>query len=78
MSRQINLRVGEDVGESLDALAYLRGISVSELIRRTVAAEVDRERKHPALQQAMEARAAYQGEVEGNVRHLRTPEKEAD
>lgn len=75
LSRQINLRVDDDVSESLDALAYLRGISVSELIRRTVTAEVDRERNHPALRQAMEARATYQGEAEGNVRRLRTPEK---
>lgn len=72
MSRQINLRVNESTAETLEAVAYVRGVTVSELIRLVVTADVDRERGHPAVQMAMEARAAYQGEADGTVRHLRS------
>lgn len=46
MPRQINFQVDDDLMEDLKVLANRRGQTLSELIRRTLTAELDREAAH--------------------------------
>ncbi|HTW42417.1 MAG TPA: hypothetical protein VMD79_08885 [Solirubrobacteraceae bacterium] len=74
--KQLNVRLNEDIFDVLEAMAFIEGVSLPDVIRPVIEALALEARSEPAIQLALRARAESMAVRSGKL--SRIPSRGAD
>jgi hypothetical protein len=74
--KQLNVRLNEDIFDVLEAMAFIEGVSLPDIIRPVIEALAFEARSEPAIQLALRARAERMAVRSGKL--SRIPSREVD